>query len=231
MSAATEVRQRDQRPAARVEVRDVASDYEFQFQPTPAWKRAIDIVLGSVLLIGLSPVLLAIGLYIRCVSRGPVIFIQSRVGAGGRRFLMWKFRTMNTETDQNEHINYVASLAGSSAPLQKMDHRSRYIFGAGWLRALSLDELPQLVNVLRGEMSLIGPRPDVLDVAKYAPWQRRRFDVVPGITGLWQVSGKNRLTFEEMLELDVRYVELRSPWLDTAILLKTIPVVLRLNVG
>ncbi len=102
---------------------------------------------------------------------------------------------------------------------------------AGWLRALSLDELPQLVNVLRGEMSLIGPRPDVLEVTNYALWQRRRFDVVPGITGLWQVSGKNKLTFDEMLELDVRYVERRSLRLDTAILLKTIPVVLRLNVG
>lgn len=144
---------------------------------------------------------------------------------------MWKFRTMKVETDEGEHARYVASLNGSGAKLKKLNLDARLIPCGGWLRASGLDELPQLINVLRGEMSLIGPRPDVLDVEDYHPSQRRRFDVVPGITGLWQVSGKNELTFEEMLELDAAYVERRSLRLDLVILLKTIPVVLRMNTG
>ena len=201
------------------------------FRPTPAWKLAMDLTIACLLIVAVSPLLVGVAVFIRCVSRGPVFFVQSRVGARGRRFRMWKFRTMTVETNQDDHMRYVSSLTDSGAKLTKLDVRSRLIPGGSILRACAIDELPQLINVLRGDMSLIGPRPDVLDIGDYRPWQRRRFDVVPGITGLWQVSGKNELTFDEMLELDVAYVDRRSFWLDVSILLRTIPVVLRMNTG
>ncbi len=209
--------------SAPEEHRDVAP----AFRPTPFWKRSLDVVGSCLLLAVLSPVLVGVGLLIRCVSRGPVFFVQSRVGASGRRFRMWKYRTMAAETDPAEHARYVASLAGDpGAVLTKLDAPAGLIPCGALLRTCALDELPQLFNVLRGEMSLVGPRPDVLEAGEYRPWQRRRFDVVPGISGLWQVSGKNELTFDEMLELDVQYVEQRSLWLDLSILLRTVPVVL-----
>ncbi|MGD9854410.1 MAG: sugar transferase [Planctomycetaceae bacterium] len=208
-----------------------AEDLGFVFRPTPLWKRAMDVCVSCLLLLLLAPLFCGVCLLIRSVSRGPIFFVQSRVGAHGRRFRMWKFRTMTVETDQNEHALYVASLTDSGTPLKKLDVRARLIPCGGLLRATAIDELPQLFNVLCGEMSLIGPRPDVLELEDYRPWQRRRFAVLPGISGLWQVSGKNELTFEEMLQLDVQYVELRSFRLDLSILLRTIPVVLRLNTG
>jgi lipopolysaccharide/colanic/teichoic acid biosynthesis glycosyltransferase len=143
---------------------------------------------------------------------------------------MWKFRTMKVETDPLKHARHVASLARSAAPLKKLDTPAQLIPGGALIRAMGLDELPQLFNVLRGEMSLVGPRPDVLELDEYTPQQRRRFEVVPGITGLWQVSGKNQLTFDEMLRLDATYVERRSFWLDLLILAKTIPVILGTSV-
>ncbi len=197
------------------------------FRPTPFWKRSLDVIGSCLLLLLLSPIFVGVMLLIRCVSRGPVFFVQSRVGANGRRFRMWKFRTMTVETDPAEHARYVASLAGNpDAVLSKLDAPAGLIPYGGLLRTCALDELPQLFNVLRGEMSLVGPRPDVLEAEEYRPWQRRRFDVVPGISGLWQVSGKNELTFDQMLELDVQYVEQRSLRLDLSILLRTVPVVL-----
>lgn len=200
-------------------------------RPMPLWKRIMDLGIAGLLLVCLSPLFLVVAVLIRCVSGGPVFFVQSRVGAGGRRFRMWKFRTMTADTDEREHALYVSSLKDSAGPLRKMDVRSRLIPGGALLRATALDELPQLINVLKGEMSLVGPRPDVLELEDYRPWQRRRFAVLPGISGLWQVSGKNKLTFDEMLQLDLQYVERRSFRLDVLILLRTIPVVLRLNTG
>jgi lipopolysaccharide/colanic/teichoic acid biosynthesis glycosyltransferase len=114
----------------------------------------------------------------------------------------------------------------SDAPLRKIDGELAIIRGGAMLRKLGLDELPQLINVLKGEMSLVGPRPDVLPMESYQSWQRDRFHVLPGITGLWQVSGKNHTTFSQMIRLDIAYVRQRSPWLDLVILLKTIPAVL-----
>ncbi len=118
-------------------------------------------------------------------------------------------------------------MATSNGTLKKLENKNHYIRGGRFWRATGWDEIPQLINVLRGEMSLVGPRPDVLPLEAYQPWQLRRFDVVPGITGLWQVNGKNRTTFDEMIQLDLDYIQQRSFWLDVRILAKTVPTVLR----
>lgn len=147
----------------------------------------------------------------------------------GKYFVIYKFRTLhqaNSIDATQEHRQFVAELANSDAVAAKPDLSSRLIPWGGFLRSSSLDELPQLINVIRGEMSLIGPRPDVLDWQDYPEWQLRRFEVTPGITGLWQVSGKNRLTFRQMVELDIRYIERRSIWLDMWILVKTVKLIL-----
>jgi len=197
--------------------------------PMPRWKRAFDIFAASVLLVILMPALLAIGLFIRCVSRGPVLFTQQRLGEMGRYFVIYKFRTLYPSNPTNatqEHREFVAGLTTSDEAASKPDMSHRLIMGGGFLRSHSLDELPQLLNVLLGEMSLIGPRPDVLDWQDYPPWQLKRFEATPGITGLWQVSGKNRLTFPQMVELDIKYIEQRSFLLDMWILAKTFKLVL-----
>jgi lipopolysaccharide/colanic/teichoic acid biosynthesis glycosyltransferase len=177
-------------------------------------------------LLVLAPFLLLTGCVIRLVSPGPALFRQQRVGVRGEPFTIWKFRTMRADTDSRRHQEYVAGMVGAEVPLKKLDDRHQLIPLGGLLRALCIDELPQLVNVLRGEMSLVGPRPDVIPYELYQPWQRRRFEVLPGITGLWQVSGKNQTTFAEMIHLDVQYVEQRSFWLDASILLMTVPTVI-----
>ncbi len=195
----------------------------------PWWKRLFDVCAASLLLVVLMPILALIGLFIRCVSPGPVIFSQKRLGEMGKYFVIYKFRTLhqaNSINVTNEHRQFVADLANSDAVAAKPDLSLRMIPCGGFLRSSSLDELPQLLNVIRGEMSLIGPRPDVLDWQDYPEWQLRRFEVTPGITGLWQVSGKNRLTFRQMVELDIRYIERRSILLDMWILVKTVKLIL-----
>ncbi|MEX2315994.1 MAG: sugar transferase [Pirellulales bacterium] len=194
-------------------------------RPCPAWKRAMDIAGGVVGLVVLLPLFVAVAAWIKCFSRGPVIFRQQRYGLGGRPFTLWKFRTLETIEAPERHCNHVADLMASDRPLEKSNHTLAIIRGGGVLRKLGLDELPQLVNVLRGEMSLVGPRPDVVPFDSYAAWQRGRFDVKPGITGLWQVSGKNRTTFSTMMRMDIEYVRRRSLWLDLVILLRTVPAV------
>jgi len=191
--------------------------------PCPAWKRAMDVVGASVLLVMLSPVLLAVAVVIKCVSRGPVLFRQRRYGLGGRAFKVWKFRTIEVSPECGQHRSHVADLMTSNGTLQKRDHQLQIIPGGRLLRKFGVDELPQLFNVLKGEMSLVGPRPDVVPFSKYASRHQRRFEVVPGITGLWQVNGKNNTTFTRMMQLDLAYVRRRSLWLDVTILLMTIP--------
>lgn len=193
----------------------------------PAWKRAMDVAGASAALLLLSPIFLATTCLIRLLSPGPAIFKQQRVGLRGRPFTIWKFRTMRIDADSRIHRQHVAELARSDSQLVKLDTRSDLIPLGGVLRTLCIDELPQLVNVLRGEMSLVGPRPDVIARQDYEPPQRRRLEAVPGMTGLWQVRGKNRTTFREMIELDVQYVDRRSLWLDCVILLVTVPAILR----
>ncbi len=195
---------------------------------TPGWKRALD-VFGVILVAPfVAPVLAFVAIYIRIVSPGPVFFVQSRVGCGGHDFKIYKFRTMHVPTVSRDatHRDYVASRSANDGPLRKPDYRNDLIPGGEMLRKLSVDEFPQLLNVWRGNMSLVGPRPDVLRLDDYEPWQLRRFEVLPGMTGLWQVSGKNRLTFDQMVELDIEYVETRCLSRDLKILAKTVVVLL-----
>lgn len=195
--------------------------------PCPHWKRAMDIVGAIAVLIILSPLLLAVAVLIKSVSRGPVFFRQRRFGAAGRSFILWKFRTIEINDASAPHHSHVSDLMARDQPLKKRDYELAIIPGGRFLRKLGLDELPQLFNVLKGEMSLVGPRPDVVPPRNYQSWQRRRFDVVPGMTGLWQVCGKNETTFSTMMRLDILYIRRRSIWLDMIILLRTIPAVAR----
>jgi len=193
-------------------------------QAMPAWKRSIDILCGLLALpvLGLWVLLMTVVTWL--VSPGPVFFRQERVGFRGRRFGMLKFRTMTVGADPTLHQNHFRQLVESNAPMVKLDTRgdARLIPGGWILRASGLDELPQILNVLGGDMSLVGPRPCLLsEFDQYLPAHRERVDAVPGLTGLWQVSGKNRTTFEEMVRLDIAYARRVSPLLDLKIILLT----------
>ncbi|MBM3187685.1 MAG: sugar transferase [Chloroflexi bacterium] len=190
-----------------------------------ALKRGLDILLSALGLVGLSPVLALVALAIRLDSPGPAIFAQTRVGRNGRRFTCFKFRTMCV--DAEARLAALQAQNEASGPLFKMRDDPRQTRVGRFLRRTSLDEFPQLWNVLKGEMSLIGPRPAIpSEVEQYEPWHLRRLEVSPGITGLWQVSGRSNLTFDEMVLLDIYYIENWSPTLDLRILLKTIPTVI-----
>lgn len=210
-------------------VRSIRPTSTLIWSPTPFWKRSIDVLVSGFALVLLSPLMLAIAIYIRCVSSGPAIFRQSRLGEMGRPFTIYKFRTMHSgdpELATSEHRNYVTSCAELDEVVAKPDHSHRLIPGGAFLRGRSLDELPQLFNVLLGNMSLIGPRPDVLDWNDYTHAQQKRFEVKPGISGLWQVSGKNRLSFSKMMELDLEYIGRRSFAFDMWIAIKTVQLIL-----
>jgi len=200
-----------------------------------AAKRTMDIVLSLALIIIAMPLLLLLGLLVRSTSAGPAFFRQGRLGRDKQPFTMLKLRTMRIDNDDRIHREYVASLLSADGAaraagngLFKLDGDPRVTRLGAWLRRTSLDELPQLVNVLRGEMSLVGPRPVL-------PWEaqlfdelyQQRFAVKPGMTGLWQVSGRSRLTMRNALELDVEYVARRNFFFDVAILARTLPAVFR----
>lgn len=202
-------------------------------------KRVLDLVITTLSLVFLSPILAVIAVAIKLDSKGPVLFKQTRIGRDGRPFTMLKFRSMLDNADQSLHRDLVIDLMrngrssnyAASGPkvMFKVNGDPRVTPVGRILRLTSLDELPQLINVLRGEMSLVGPRPDLpYAVEEYEPWHWRRFEVLPGITGLWQVSGRSKLLPTEMLKLDVQYTDECSLRLDYAILLKTIQVVLRM---
>ena len=195
----------------------------------PRWKRALDIALVLLAMPLLLPLMLCIAVLIWVVSDGPILFRQERVGLRGSRFMCFKFRTMLANTDTSIHQGHLDRLIGSDEPMVKMDLKGdpRIISFGVPLRSSGLDELPQIINVLRGEMSLVGPRPCVsYEYEKYLPWQKERFDTLPGLTGLWQVSGKNRTTFDEMIQFDIEYARGKSPALDLMIIFKTIPALL-----
>jgi lipopolysaccharide/colanic/teichoic acid biosynthesis glycosyltransferase len=199
-------------------------------------KRALDIAVALILIVTLAPVLAILMLLVRTTSAGPALFRQQRLGRDQRPFTMLKLRTMHVGRDDRIHREYVASLlsggseavASPGSGLYKLEADPRVTRVGAWLRRTSLDELPQLCNVLRGEMSLVGPRPVL-------PWEaeifgeqyQRRFAVRPGLTGLWQVSGRSRLSMGKALELDVEYVARRSFGFDLVILIRTVPAVLR----
>lgn len=195
----------------------------------PVWKRTIDLACCVVVLPVLAVCTLLLALMMKIVSPGPVFFRQERVGYLGRRFKIYKFRTMKVNADTTNHQAYFKELVGTNAPMQKLDSKGdkRLIPGAWLLRASGLDELPQIINVLRGEMSLVGPRPCLpAEFELYLPWQRERFTTMPGLTGLWQVSGKNRTTFDEMIRLDIKYARNKSLGMDLRIVLFTVPALL-----
>lgn len=197
--------------------------------PIPTWKRALDIGCIALSLPVLLPVMGVLALLVKAVSPGPILFRQERVGYLGRRFKCLKFRTMSNNADTSVHQSYVQHLIGAEVPMIKADETGdpRIIPMGKVLRATGLDELPQLINVLRGEMSLVGPRPCLpYEYEAYKPWHRERCRTLPGLTGLWQVSGKNKTTFTQMIRLDIDYVRSRSLGLDLRILLKTIPAIL-----
>ena len=195
----------------------------------PAWKRALDLSIIALFSPVIVPVMVLIALTIKIVSRGPIFFRQDRVGFLGKPFICFKFRTMTLGSSTAVHQGYFKQLMESDEPMTKMDIMGdpRLIRLGSILRASGLDELPQLWNIVRGEMSLVGPRPCTpFEYSNYHPWQKKRFNTVPGLTGLWQVNGKNKTTFKKMIELDIAYVENKSMWLDIRIILKTVPVVL-----
>ncbi len=194
-------------------------------------KRIMDLTVAGAALVVLSPVVLVIAVLVRATSRGPAFFRQERIGLGGRPFEILKFRTMtpsNDDTALREMIRL--ELAGQAVPADDGSFKTaedNRITGLGrWLRHTSLDEVPQLVNVIRGEMSLVGPRPALRwEVEMFPAEYRCRSDVLPGLTGLWQVSGRSDLEFEEMVMLDLTYVQNWSLSLDLSILLRTVPAV------
>src|SRR5215204_3015623 len=200
-------------------------------------KRAFDVLVASLALLLLSPLWVLMAALIKLDSKGPVLYRQERVGMDGRIFLFLKFRTMRTGADDRVHREYQrryieghpeTNLGDSLRPVYKLHDDPRVTRTGRWLRRTSLDELPQLLNVLRGDMSLVGPRPPIpYEVEAYALWHRKRLDMKPGMTGLWQVSGRNRLSFDEMVRLDLFYIENWSLWLDLKIMLRTLPVLLR----
>lgn len=194
-------------------------------------RRITDIVVATALVLVLSPLLLVVALAIRIDSRGPALFLQRRVGRRRREFTLVKFRSMRLDAESNGHRDYVAALIRSSENGSKPpDHGGLYklavddrITRVGRLiRRWSIDELPQLFNVIAGSMTLVGPRPVIpYEVAEYPAWYGRRFAVKPGLTGLWQVSGRNERTYEEMVRLDIEYAESRSLLLDLSIFART----------
>jgi lipopolysaccharide/colanic/teichoic acid biosynthesis glycosyltransferase len=218
--------------------RAVGQDVTGQFVPTasapdfvsvPLWKRALDVSCSLIVIPLLLPLLLIIAITIKLSSKGPLLYRQERVGLLGKRFILLKFRTMIRGSDTAVHEAHVADLMKSNGPMTKLDAKgdTRLAPFAKPLRAAGLDELPQLINVLRGEMSLVGPRPCLpSEYDRLLPWQRERFRTLPGLTGLWQVSGKSQTTFGEMIDLDIQYARTKSLWLDVKIILKTIPAIM-----
>lgn len=200
-------------------------------------KRGMDVVVSLALLIITLPFWIALAILIKMESKGPVFLKQERVGMDGKVFLMIKFRSMKDGLDDQAHRELMkrtingedANQGTEDKPIYgKVKDDPRLTKIGGWMRRYSIDELPQIINVLIGQMSIVGPRPPIpYEVRHYKDWHRARFHVRPGITGLWQVSGRNRLRFEQMVRLDIFYIENWSPWLDLKIMLKTAPVMLR----
>ncbi|MDQ1446020.1 MAG: hypothetical protein QOI20_2484 [Acidimicrobiaceae bacterium] len=196
--------------------------------------RFLDLAVGLVAVTATAPVMAVAAIAVKLTSPGPILFRQDRLGMDGRPFRLLKFRTMQHGADTKLHLDYVSALITGSEVRQgeeqlfKLVADPRVTKVGRVLRRYSIDELPQLFNVLRGDMSLVGPRPPLAaEVALYESWHRRRLDVRPGLTGLWQVSGRSRMSFDDMVRLDLQYIENWSPLEDCRILLRTIPAVLR----
>ena len=191
-------------------------------------KRGLDLVLSPMLLLLLGPLILFIAIAVKVHSPGPVLFRQIRIGKHGKPFICLKFRSMREDADPGLHRDYMRRLIDNNvAPSQhggslKMANDTRITNLGRILRRFSIDELPQLINVLRGEMSLVGPRPHLpCEVELYEEWHKGRLQVLPGITGWWQIKGRNRVAFDELVRMDLYYIEHMSLWLDLKIILLT----------
>ena len=216
--------------AGSIHVASLPQAHALMASPIPRWKRVLDVSIACTALVLLAPLLLALAAYIRWVSPGPVLFAQQRIGWGCRPFTCLKFRTMHVNADTTVHEQHVSSLiAHAHTPMRKLESGTdhRLIPLARFVRATGLDELPQLINVLRGEMSVVGPRPCMAyEFESLAPWQRRRFDTLPGLTGLWQVNGKNRTSFLQMMRYDISYAAKLSIGRDGHIIWRTLPAMI-----
>ena len=197
-------------------------------------KRGFDLVLALTLLLLFTPLLIVVAIGVRLTSKGPVLFKQERIGKGGTPFTLVKFRSMKHNADNQIHREYMNKLirgdldsGQDDSSLYKIQDDPRVTEFGHFMRRTSLDELPQLFNVVTGSMSLVGPRPPIAyEVQQYKSWHLQRLSVKPGITGLWQVSGRSATTFDEMVELDLEYIDNRSFFTDLKILFQTIPAAL-----
>jgi lipopolysaccharide/colanic/teichoic acid biosynthesis glycosyltransferase len=194
----------------------------------PGWKSSLDVICILLSLPVWLPLMILLMLVTRIASPGPIFYRQKRVGLGGRHFFIWKFRTMRLSADTQTHEQYFEGLMGGDCPMTKLDAQGdpRLAPFGRILRASGLDELPQVFNVLCGEMSLVGPRPCLPnEFARYEPWQRERVNGLPGLTGYWQVNGKNKTTFNEMIVMDLFYLKNMSILLDLKIMFRTCSVI------
>lgn len=198
---------------AKVTEKNIGLTYNF-------FKRVLDIFCSIVGLIVLSPILLIVSVLIKLGSKGPIIFSQKRVGINGKEFNMYKFRSMVVNAEELKEK--LAEKNEMSGPMFKIKDDPRITKVGKFIRKTSIDEIPQLFNVLRGEMSLVGPRPSLPnEVKEFEPWMLKRLDVKPGLTCYWQVMGRNNIDFENWMKLDVKYVNERSFWLDIKLIFKT----------
>ena len=209
-----------QSPATDATVTDITDRFGYRVT-----KRAFDLIVGSGILLLLLPVIPLVALMIRFDSEGPVFYRQQRIGMGGRPFRFYKFRSMRADSDRlRADLQARNELTG---PVFKIKNDPRVTAVGQFLRRSSLDEIPQIFNVLKGDMSIVGPRPALPgEVARYEAWHRRRLEVKPGITCLWQVAGRSHVDFDEWMRLDIEYMSRRSLRTDVAIFLKTIPAVI-----
>lgn len=203
-------------------------------EPSAAWssrlqttaKRCLDVTCASLAVLVLSPLIVVLALLIRCTSAGPAVFRQTRVGKNGRSFTLYKFRTMVRDNDPSVHMAYyqqfIAGLVDADGTMYKLRNDLRITRVGRFLRSTSLDELPQLWNVITGSLSLVGPRPPLpYEVEMYDDRARQRLTCKPGLTGLWQVSGRASLDFQQMIDLDLQYINNWTIWLDAAVLVRT----------
>jgi lipopolysaccharide/colanic/teichoic acid biosynthesis glycosyltransferase len=212
--------------AAVAEVRHSSLEIPLRVRPLPRWKRAMDIMGAVMGLLLLLPLFMIAAAAVRLSSAGPIIFKQKRAGLGGRPFTIYKFRTMSASASEEGNAA-LRRYNEQDGPVFKMRNDPRLTPVGKFLRRTSIDELPQLWNVLRGDMSLVGPRPlEWTEAQACDSWERRRLEVTPGITCIWQVSGRSDLPFLQWIRMDLDYIQRRSVFLDTYILLRTVPAVL-----
>jgi lipopolysaccharide/colanic/teichoic acid biosynthesis glycosyltransferase len=190
-------------------------------------KRAFDVLVSGILLLLFSPLFFLVAVLIRLDSPGNTFFYQNRVGKDGKTFKMWKFRSMYLDAEKRK-AELLAKNEMAGGVIFKMKHDPRVTAMGHFIRKYSIDELPQLLNVFMGDMSLVGPRPPVpSEVAVYTAYQRQRLSVTPGITCIWQVSGRSEIPFVQQVEMDLLYINTQSFWLDMVLLFKTIPAVMK----